>query len=64
MTFVGKVSYRHRENFMGFHCGNTCPRLLRNSRMGCQLIIKRDLGVTDLLLFLPFLNAGMPPARR
>ena len=28
---------------MGFHCGNTCPSLLRNPHMGYQLIMKRDL---------------------
>lgn len=36
-------NYRHRETFMGFHCGNTCPSLLRNPHMGYQLIMKRDL---------------------
>lgn len=24
-SIAGKVPYRHRETFMGFHCGNTCP---------------------------------------
>lgn len=24
-SITGKVPYRHRETFMGFHCGNTCP---------------------------------------
>lgn len=38
-----KTDYRHRETFMGFHCGNTCPSLLKNPHMGYQLIMKRDL---------------------
>ena len=42
-SIAGKVPYRHRETFMGFHCGNTCPSLLRNPHMGYQLIMKRDL---------------------
>lgn len=42
-SIAGKTPYRHRETFMGFHCGNTCPSLLRNPHMGYQLIMKRDL---------------------
>ncbi len=40
---AGKFAYRHRETFMGFHCGNTCSSLLRNPHMGYQLIMKRAL---------------------
>lgn len=40
---AGKTGYRLHETFMGFHCGNTCPDLLRNPHMGYQLIMKRDL---------------------
>ena len=39
----GKAPYRHTDTFMGFHCGNTCPSLLRDPHMGYQLIMKRDL---------------------
>ena len=39
----GKFSYRLRETFMGFHCGNTCSSLLKDPHMGYQLIMKRDL---------------------
>ena len=39
----GKYKYRHRETFMGFHCGNTCASKLRNPKMGFQLIMKRSL---------------------
>lgn len=39
----GKYPVRHKETFMGFHCGNTCSSLLRNPHMGYQLIMKRDL---------------------
>ena len=39
----GKFPYRLRENFMGFHCGNTCSSLLKDPHMGYQLIMKRDL---------------------
>ncbi len=42
-SIAGKLPYRHRETFMGFHCGNTCPSLLRNPHMGYQLIMKRAL---------------------
>lgn len=35
--------YRIHETFMGFHCGNTCSKLLKNPHMGYQLIMKRDL---------------------
>jgi L-fucose isomerase-like protein len=28
---------------MGFHCGNTCSKLLKDPHMGYQLIMKRDL---------------------
>jgi len=31
------------DNFMGFHCGNTCAARLKNPRMGYQLIMKRGL---------------------
>ncbi len=40
---AGKAPYRLNETFMGFHCGNTCPALLRKPHMGYQLIMKRDL---------------------
>lgn len=42
-SIEGKYPVRHRETFMGFHCGNTCSSLLRNPHMGYQLIMKRDL---------------------
>lgn len=35
--------YRIHETFMGFHCGNTCSKLLKDPHMGYQLIMKRDL---------------------
>ena len=38
-----KYSYRRRETFMGFHCGNTCASRLRNPKMSFQLIMKRSL---------------------
>ena len=41
-SIAGKTGYHHKETFMGFHCGNTCPSLLRNPHMGYQLIMKRD----------------------
>ncbi|MFI3254126.1 MAG: fucose isomerase [Eubacteriales bacterium] len=31
------------ETFMGFHCGNTAPELLKDPHMGYQLIMKRSL---------------------
>lgn len=39
----GKYDVRLNETFMGFHCGNTCSRLLKNPHMGYQLIMKRSL---------------------
>lgn len=39
----GKFDARHRETFMGFHCGNTACSLLKNPHMGYQLIMKRTL---------------------
>ncbi|MFI3313448.1 MAG: fucose isomerase [Eubacteriales bacterium] len=39
----GKYDFRIGETFMGFHCGNTCPSMLKNPHMGYQLIMKRDL---------------------
>ena len=42
-SISGRYPARLNETFMGFHCGNTCPSLLRNPHMGYQLIMKRDL---------------------
>jgi L-fucose isomerase-like protein len=39
----GKYNYRQAETFLGFHCGNTCSRKLKNPHMGYQLIMKREL---------------------
>lgn len=37
------TNYRLNETFMGFHCGNACPSILKNPHMGYQLIMKRQL---------------------
>lgn len=42
-SISGKYNVRLSETFMGFHCGNTCSKLLKNPHMGYQLIMKRDL---------------------
>ncbi|MGN1345170.1 MAG: L-fucose/L-arabinose isomerase family protein [Eubacteriales bacterium] len=42
-SICGKCSAKLSETFMGFHCGNTCSKLLKNPHMGYQLIMKRDL---------------------
>jgi len=42
-SICGKCSAKLTETFMGFHCGNTCSKLLKNPHMGYQLIMKRDL---------------------
>jgi len=39
----GKFDYRHRDTFMGFHCGNTPMCRLSNGQMKYQLIMKRAL---------------------
>jgi len=38
-----RYGYRPAETFMGFHCGNTCSRLLKKPAMGYQRIMKRSL---------------------
>ena len=42
-SICGKYSAKLTETFMGFHCGNTCSKLLKDPHMGYQLIMKRDL---------------------
>ncbi len=42
-AIAGRYNARLSETFMGFHCGNTCSKLLRDPHMGYQLIMKRDL---------------------
>lgn len=39
----GKYNYRLHETFMGFHCGNTCSKFLKDPHMGYQLIMHRQL---------------------
>ncbi|MDR1619638.1 MAG: fucose isomerase [Clostridiales bacterium] len=42
-SIKGKYDVRHNETFMGFHCGNTACKLLKDPHMGYQLIMKRGL---------------------
>lgn len=42
-SICGKCNAKLTETFMGFHCGNTCSKMLKNPHMGYQLIMKRDL---------------------
>lgn len=39
----GKYPYKHTDTFMGFHCGNTCSKLLCNPEMRNQKIMARSL---------------------
>ena len=39
----GTCNYRQSETFMGFHCGNTAACMLREPKMGYQLIMHRSL---------------------
>ncbi len=39
----GKFNYKFDDTFMGFHCGNTCSRLLCNPEMRYQKIMARSL---------------------
>lgn len=38
-----KFNYNFRDTFMGFHCGNTCAKLLCNPEMRYQKIMARSL---------------------
>lgn len=40
---AGKFNYTHRDTFMGFHCGNTCPLKLSECSMKNQKIMARSL---------------------
>ena len=39
----GKFDYKFRDTFMGFHCGNTCAKLLCHPEMKYQKIMARSL---------------------
>ena len=39
----GKYPYKFRDTFMGFHCGNTCSKLLCKPEMRYQKIMARSL---------------------
>lgn len=41
----GKYGYKFTDTFMGFHCGNTCSKLLCKPEMKYQLIMARSLPV-------------------
>lgn len=41
----GKYDYKFTDTFMGFHCGNTCSKLLCKPEMKYQLIMARSLPV-------------------
>ncbi len=41
----GKFDYKFTDTFMGFHCGNTCSKLLCKPEMKYQLIMARSLPV-------------------
>ena len=38
----GKFPYTHKDTFMGFHCGNTCSKKLRQIER-CVMIMARSL---------------------
>lgn len=40
---ANKYNYKFTDTFMGFHCGNTCSRLLKNPVMRNQKIMARSL---------------------
>ena len=42
---AGKFDYTHKDTFMGFHCGNTCPTKLAACAMKYQKIMARSLPV-------------------
>ncbi len=39
----GKFDYSHNDTFMGFHCGNTCSKMLCNPHINYQRIMARNL---------------------
>jgi L-fucose isomerase-like protein len=42
-SIEGKFDYAFTDTFMGFHCGNTCSKLLCNPTMKYQMIMARSL---------------------
>ena len=42
-SIKGKFDYSHTDTFMGFHCGNTCSKLLGSCSMSYQMIMARSL---------------------
>jgi L-fucose isomerase-like protein len=42
-SIEGKFGYSFTDTFMGFHCGNTCSKLLCNPTMKYQMIMARSL---------------------
>jgi L-fucose isomerase-like protein len=42
-SIKGKFDYAHTDTFMGFHCGNTCSKLLCSPNMSYQMIMARSL---------------------
>ncbi|HHT67341.1 MAG TPA: fucose isomerase [Erysipelotrichaceae bacterium] len=44
-SIAPKYNYKHSDTFMGFHCGNTCSRFVRNPEMKYQKIMARSLPI-------------------
>ena len=42
-SIEGKFDYKFRDTFMGFHCGNTCSKLMCHPEMRYQKIMARSL---------------------
>ncbi len=42
-SIEGKFDYKFRDTFMGFHCGNTCSKLMCHPEMKYQKIMARSL---------------------
>ena len=42
-SIEGKFDYKFTDTFMGFHCGNTCPKKLSKCSMEYQMIMARSL---------------------
>lgn len=44
-SIEGRFDYKHKDTFMGFHCGNTCSSKVCNPQMKYQMIMARSLPI-------------------
>ena len=44
-SIEGKFDYKHKDTFMGFHCGNTCSKKITKPEMKYQMIMARSLPI-------------------